>query len=363
MTVPPVAYYGGDDSFQIDEAVTKLAAALGEPKAPLDVWRAAADDDAAEEGASGSAARRRERLLGEIEARVATAPLFGGGTMVVVRQPEALAREGRARARLIELIGSVPPGNGLCLTELSGSSARGGKESTPLRDAVRAAGGSVTDFTSPSKAGMETWIGRRATALGLRLGPGAARLVAERIGAYVRESDVDRRRQTELCDQELRKLALYRPDGTVSVEDVMQLVAESVPGSAWAFLDAVAARRLSDAGAIAERLLRDGAPLPVLVAQLHRRVRELIVVRDHLDAGMRGPELMRTMRLAPYRAQKLEEQARRWSSAELELALDGLVELDLASKGISLDGSTRQMSDGRSALGLQGWLAEQIPSG
>jgi hypothetical protein len=98
--------------------------------------------------------------------------------------------------------------------------------------------------------------------------------------------------------------------------------------------------------------------MPVLVVQLHRRVRELVNVREHLDTGSKPQDLVRLMRLQPFRAQKLAEQARAWSVHELEQALAGLVDLDLRSKGIMLDGTTAHMSPERDALGLQLWLAE-----
>jgi hypothetical protein len=69
---------------------------------------------------------------------------------------------------------------------------------------------------------------------------------------------------------------------------------------------------------------------------------------------------VRELKLQPYRAQKLAEQAGAWAPAELDGALDGLLELDLASKGISLDGAPRAMSDARSALGLQAWIAASV---
>jgi DNA polymerase III delta subunit len=143
----------------------------------------------------------------------------------------------------------------------------------------------------------------------------------------------------------------------VTRADVADLVAEAVPGSTWAFLDAVATRQAAEAALLAERLIADGAVLPVLVAQLHRRIRELISVREHLDVGGRAGDLVRIMKLQPFRAQKLVEQARTWSIGDLEAALAGLLDLDLQSKGISRDGSTVQMSDARSALELQAWIA------
>ena len=97
--------------------------------------------------------------------------------------------------------------------------------------------------------------------------------------------------------------------------------------------------------------------MPVLVSQLHRRVRDLLLVREHLDAGSRPPQIVKELKLQPFRAQKLSEQARRWTITQLEAALEDLLALDLRSKGIAVDGATLPMSPAIDALGLQTWLA------
>ena len=88
------------------------------------------------------------------------------------------------------------------------------------------------------------------------------------------------------------------------------------------------------------------------------RLDKLVQLREHLDHGTRPPELIRVMRLAPFRAQKLTEQASTWDADALDRALLGLVELDLRSKGISLSGGVVRMDDSVDALGLQLWIAE-----
>jgi DNA polymerase III delta subunit len=125
----------------------------------------------------------------------------------------------------------------------------------------------------------------------------------------------------------------------------------------WAFLDAVASRSTAAAATLAERLLAEATPLPVLVTQLHRRLRDLILVREHLDTGSRPPRIVKDLKLQPYRAQKLSEQASRWDAEGLDAALADLLALDLRGKGISLEGATLQMSSGSDALSLQAWLA------
>ena len=359
-----VAYFRGQDAFALDRAVTTMAAALGDPDAPLSIWRTGGDEsDGAGEargmGEDAAGGRRSSRAIAEIEERLFAAPLFGGGTLVHVRQPASLMRDAPTRARLLGLVAQVPPGNGLAFTELAAGSKRsqGGEV---LREAVEHAGGRVGEFAAPTRDRMERWLEERASELGVRLGPGAVRLLAERIGAFVREGDVDRRRQTQLANAELEKLALLRPDGTVTRGDVAELVPEAVPGSIWGFLDAVGARRTREATQLAERLIAEGMPLPVLISQLHRRLRELIGVRDLLDAGTRPPELTRILKVQPYRAQRLAEQAGTWRGEELEAALFGLVDLDHESKGIGPGGLPLSVSEERSFLSLDVWLAERV---
>jgi len=353
-----LAYIWGDDAWSIDRAARDLAETwAGDDGTPLETWRASMDDDAGESDSAGSG-KRRSRLLDEIGMRLATSTMFGGGTLVVVRQPGALLRESAARERTTALLDTVAPGNGLCFVDLIGQDAKGPAASGVLRDAVAAAGGLVRELPALTRERMEAWLPTRAAELGVRLGPGAAQALAQRVGAYVREGDVDRRRRSELANGELEKLALYRPNGEISRADIEELVPEAIPGSTWAFLDAIAARQAGLAASTAERLLAGGAPMPVLVGQIHRRLRDLILVREHLDAGTRNAELVKAMKMQPFRAQKLAEQANMWTADALVDALGGLVELDLRSKGISLTGATVHMDGAMDALGLQLWITE-----
>ncbi|MGI8928213.1 MAG: DNA polymerase III subunit delta [Candidatus Limnocylindrales bacterium] len=361
MTVPALAYFWGEDAFGLGHAADSYATELGAESAqPLDVWRTSADDDDSDSDSSAGAGRRRARTLEQIELRLATATLFSSGTVVVVRQPGSILRERGAREQLMKLLDAIAPGNALVFTDLIASGGKGPAQAAVLRDAVAVRGGRVGEFPAPSRERMEAWIGTRARQLGATFAAGAAHLLAERIGAYVREGDVDRRRQTELANAELEKLTLYRPDSPISREDVEALVGEAEPGSTWAFLDAVGTRRAADAATLVGRLLREAMPMPVLITQIHRHLRDLIIIREHLDAGTRPHDLIREMKLQPFRAQKLTEQARTWQQEELDQALDDLYELDLLSKGIAADGSPHSLSDDRSELALLGWLGEHV---
>ena len=371
MPTAPVAYFWGEDAWSIENAARTFASALAaDAGTPLDVWRTSGDEDDSGDGAAASASRRRGRVLDQIAERLSTATLFGGGTLVVVRQPGSLVREAAARERLIALISNVAPGNALCFVDLMAQGSKGlPTQQGVLRDTVAAAGGQAQEFAALSRERMESWINGRAAELDLTLGPGAARLLAERVGAYVREGDVDRRRMSELANAEIEKLALYRPGSTASRDDIEALVSEAVPGSTWAFLDALGYRRAAEATNLADRLLDEATPMPVLITQIHRRLRDLIAVRDHVAAGTKPADLVREMKLQPFRAQKLSEQARTWEQHELDEALSELFELDLLSKGIAGDGSPRSLSEDRSQLALLAWIGKhasrrgQTPAG
>ena len=334
----PLGYYWGDDSYGVSRGPDGLAARLAGDGPPLDRLRLT--------GAATSA--------DEIAERVATATLFGGGTLVIVAEPGPLVSTKPLAARLADALGTIAAGNGLAfLDTVDGSeSFRRPASLETLRNAVAAAGGEVREFKAPTSDGMARWIADRARERGIDIAGPAAQVLAERVGAFVRERDVDRRRQGELAVAELEKLALYRLDAQIRPEDVKALVAETVPGSTWAFLDAVGLRRAAEAAGLADRL--DEVPSPVLVVHLHRRLRELIQIADLLASGAQAGGLVRTLKLNPYRAEMLTKQALQWTLPELEAALAGLLELDATLKGRDGGGETRR----RSAVSL--WIADYV---
>jgi DNA polymerase III delta subunit len=333
----PVGYYWGDDEYGLDAAVRALGRRVSGPgDEPPRPWRT-----------TGATTR-----AGEIAEKVATATLFGGGTLVVVEDPMPLVRARAEREALLATFAAVAPGNALAFVEPNDGSVRRPKALEELAGAVGDAGGEVRQIVAPREGGMARWIEERAVELGVRLERGAAEALARKIGAFVREGDVDRRRQGRLAVAELEKLAVYRIDAAVRAEDVDALVADAVPGSTWAFADAVGARRAREATELLDRLL-ETTPEPVLVAILHRRVREILMVADHRARGVTVQATARELKLKEFPARKLWEQGAAWRQDELVGALEGLLELDAALKGGATDARRRRL-----AFSL--WIAERV---
>ena len=90
---PQLAYFWGEDAFMIERAARTYAERISPPGEPMEVWRASLDDDAGDENSSASTAKRRAKALDGIEQHLGMAPLFGAGTLVVLRQPAGLLAE------------------------------------------------------------------------------------------------------------------------------------------------------------------------------------------------------------------------------------------------------------------------------
>jgi DNA polymerase-3 subunit delta len=322
MTASPLAYLWGDDELSAGRAVDRIATALATATgAPLERWDLRGDRNAA------------ASLLANLHERVATPVMFGGGTLAVVTNAGALTVKTEHRDAFLNAISLVAPGNALVILEASPSGARAPAQKR-LVDAIATAGGTVREFKSPRAGALAGWIEAEARERGLRLAPGAAKALAERIGGFVQEGDAERRHQTRIASIELDKLALFRGEGgLIAPDDVRALVAEAVPGTLWGFTDAVGERRRDRALELLDRLL-ETTPEPVLLAVLHRRVRELLELGDRLAAGERLPAVAKAMGISSeFRARTLGGQAAGWTTPELIAALDALVELDAAVKG------------------------------
>jgi DNA polymerase III delta subunit len=343
VTVPSVAFFWGDDDYAADKAIGRFADALS-----------ADADGPLERMAVRGERNQASSIIGQLHAQVATQSMFGGGTLAVVTNVGALTVKNEDRAALLALLPLIAPGNAVVFLE---ASATGAKEPGQKRvvDAVKAAGGEIRAFRSPKAGELAGWIETEARQRDLKLAAGAARELALRIGGFVIDNDAERRNQTRMAAHELDKLALYRGGAPVSVDDVRDLVAEAVPGSVWALTDAVGQRDAVKASALLERLA-PSTPEPVLLAVFHRRIRELLEIGDLLSSGTREETLPKSLGLHPFRVQQLATQARRWTVAELQAALEDLLELDAAVKGAP--GSPSRESQRR--LGFTLWITDRV---
>ena len=344
MTDVALAYLYGDDDLTIDRVIEKFATSLAEGGAPLERWSLRGSRNAA------------PAQIAELHGRIATPVLFGGGTLAVVRNPGALMVRTEDREALLAIVPLAAGGNGLVIVDETASGAKAPGQ-PKLAEAIRSAGGFVKQIDSPREGALAAWIDGEARDRGMRLAQGASKELAARIGGFVREGDADRRDQTRRAAMELEKLALYRPDVLITIDDVAELVERGRPGLG---LGVRRRRRRS------RRTAGDGAPRDprrhdARAGDRRRRSTAGSGSSWSCSTGCRGRRTSarpggRWGSTARSGRSGWPSRRRRWTVAELSAALDGLLELDAVVKGAPGRGSSEEAR--RMAFTL--WIADHV---
>ena len=344
----PILLAWGDDLLLMEEAVSALSAQM----ATADAMGGAPERVRlrAEGRGSGDGAA----VLAELRQRAGTGGLFGGGSLMVVAGAGRLGRTKELRAGVADALGSMAPGTGVALVDQRARrpNLRGARPDGPgeLGTLVRDREGSVVSCISPGPGELAPWIIARAKGTGREIAADAAKEMATRIGAEIREPDLDRSGMRMTAAIELEKLMLAIPSGVIPLRGVELLVADRGLGSLFAFADAVIAR---SGPLISKHLLRAvSEPGPMVVATLHRKLRDLAQVHGGVvEEGLPIAQVARRMGMHEFPAGKLAEASRRWKGTEIADAIEGLVELDALAKG-----------DGERAWGpaLTRWTAARV---
>jgi len=172
----------------------------------------------------------------------------------------------------------------------------------------------VLECEAPRKAReLVTFIQNEARRQAVELGPGAAELLAERVGPALL-----------VLRQELAKVALLAgPCARVTRAHVAAAACDLAEEPIWDLTDAIGEGRMAEALAVLLRLLAQGAAAPAVLGALASHLRKLLRVR----AGAPPP-------LPTFVLRKLEGQARRYSEARLQTSLRAVGDADLALKGL-----------------------------
>ena len=214
-----------------------------------------------------------------------------------------------------------------------------------------ARGGRIEEHGAPRRGELRGWITSHAARTGVKIEVRAAHILAERIGGAIWETDIERGEMTRIADSELRKLATYATDRSISVEDVEALTADTRPASVFAISNALDRREPAAAAQALKRALADGQPGLRILASLAGRVSDLIVARDLVAAKTPPNEIARRLARGNARmAERIVDAARRYRGEELDAMLTGLFEADVAIK-------TNVMNE---EPALVAWLGEHL---
>ena len=247
-----------------------------------------------------------------------TLAFLGGVRLVLVHRVEAWKKEDK------EVIASYlrSPAPDACLALV-------GLKLPPtdlLRAAVTAVG-DVLEYVAPRSQQMPDWAVHEAEPMGLNLALPEARLLVQRVGDN---------QHTIL--RELEKLAAYKGRGKVTAQDVDLLAARTLEADVFALLDALAGRRAADVFAAVEELYVAGEKPTGLFYRVLRHFELVARVAALREENLRPenqfvPFVQSELKLKPFHARKIAQQAGRLGTEGARRALAVLAESDARMKG------------------------------
>jgi len=181
----------------------------------------------------------------------------------------------------------------------------------------------IVAFSTPSIRGneLERWVAQRAQQMGVQLGRGVATDLARFIGPNLR-----------LIDSEMGKLAVYAGDRPVTQDDVRLLVPYAQDANIFDMVDALGHRRTAQAFRLLSQLRNEGAHPLYLLTMIVRQYRILVQVKELMESGLDRDNIARKIKLHTYPTQKAMAQARQYSSHQLRIIYDRLLDTDVAIK-------------------------------
>jgi DNA polymerase-3 subunit delta len=239
--------------------------------------------------------------------------LFGEGPFVIVRNLDGW--NAAQKAVVVDYLDNPAPEADLVLLGKKLSSRE------RLLAAVKKSG-EVHNFEQPTGKALVRWAVGHAKGLGLDLPDDVA-------GSLIERCSGDKQRLVT----ETEKLALYVSDRPATEEDVEALCPPDVQSNIFAFVDALGAGDRGRAIRLLEALISTAEPPLRTTYMVRRQFRLVARARALFARGASHGEVARELKVPPFVARKLEEQARVSSDEELEGALRLILELERGLKG------------------------------
>ena len=239
--------------------------------------------------------------------------LFGEGPFVLVKNLDAW--NAAQKALVVDYLQNPSPGADLVLL---------GKKLGAREKLLAAAKrfGEVHNFEQPTGRALIGWLVGHARKLSLDVPEDVAQNLIDRCSG-------DKMRLT----RETEKLALYVGQGRATREDVEALCPTDVRSNVFAFVDALAVGDPGKALRLLEDLILTGEP-PLRVTYMVRRQFRLVTqARALFERGASQGEVSKELKVPPFVARRLEEQARGLGEENLERALALVLDLERGLKG------------------------------
>ena len=197
------------------------------------------------------------------------------------------------------------------------ASSRKAKWSTALEKA-----GQRIDIWPINASDLPGWLAKRMQAHGMRPEPEVLELLADRLEGNLLAAR-----------QEIDRLALLKGSGTITLDDVMQAVADSSRFDAFALAEHMLSGNLRDGLRVAAGLQRMDTPLPMILGALIKELKTTEAFRLAIRGGEHESTVFRRLFVWRNRQGTIRAAARRLDTRSLFEAFKLLGLIDRQSKG------------------------------
>jgi DNA polymerase-3 subunit delta len=301
---PSVIILHGNDEFAIAAHIAKLCTGLGDPAtAEMNIARF-----------DGRTGLDFEALNTAVNAM----PFLAPRRVMVLEHPIAAFASAPARKKFLELIDKAQPSTTIALVEYEELK----RDHWLLKWAISAgARAGVHVYNMPKRWEMPRWIEAETKKQGGKIDPDAVARLSEMVGE-----------DTRIAAQELTKLLTYvNFEHPIRLLDVEKVSIVSAQGSVFELVDALGQNDGKKAQRVLHQLLEDEEAFD-LWGMVIRQFRLLLQAREMLDERASVQEIQKSLGLHEFVAQKVCNQAGRFSMTALESIYHKLLEIDEGAK-------------------------------
>jgi DNA polymerase-3 subunit delta len=170
---------------------------------------------------------------------------------------------------------------------------------------------------------LPDWVNHRLSIQNQRTDPDTLRFFAEKVEGNLLAAN-----------QEIKKLALLYPPGTLSFTQIKNAVMEVARYDIFKLSDSMLTGEIARFILILKGLQGEGAAVPFILAILAGQIRSLIIIRKGLDSGKTYTQLMREANVWGDRQEIMGNAAKRVGLKLLVKALLHAAKIDKISKGV-----------------------------
>ena len=206
-----------------------------------------------------------------------------------------------------------------------------GKVPGKLDDVVRKMGGEVAEYEAPKLERLPAWLVAEARKRGFSFELDAARML---VGIWSTGSRPEDAPSMVRLANELDRLAIWAgPDGTVTADDLEEMVVDTSEVSNFDLGDAIIAGNRDQVFKVGEKLIAQGVSVGSLVFSAATTLRRAEKALAKMEAGVPAGQLEKQLGMHPYHARRMISSLGNTSLETLKEATMAISDLEVWTRG------------------------------